>query len=84
MHGEVLRRLSKNKEALRDGYLRTVVLFKGARDPATRDARAEALFKAAQCFDDLGLIAPASRMRTTCINEHADSEWAQRLKAGDR
>jgi len=84
MHGELLRRQAKSREALRDGYLRTVVLFKGARDPALRDARAEALFKAAQCFDDLGLIAPATRMRSACSNEHADSDWARRLKAGEQ
>ena len=84
MRGEVLRKQAKSKDALRDGYLRTVVLFKGWRDPAVRDARAEALFKAAECFDDLGLIAPATKMRTICMNEHADSDWARRLKAGDR
>ena len=84
MHGEILRKDSKNKEALRDGYLRTVVLFKGVRDPAIQDARAEALYKAARCFDDLGLIAPATRMRTTCMSEHANTDWAQRLKAGEQ
>jgi len=84
MHGELLRRQTRSREALRDGYLRTVVLFKGARDPALRDARAEALYKAAQCFDDLGLGAPAIRMRSACIDEHADSDWARRLKAGEQ
>ena len=84
MRGEVLRKQSKSKDALRDGYLRTVVLFKGWREPAVREARAEALFKAAECFDDLGLIAPATKMRTLCMNEYADGEWARRLKNGER
>ncbi|MFZ4398224.1 MAG: tetratricopeptide repeat protein [Kiritimatiellia bacterium] len=84
IRGELLRKQGKSKEALREGYLRTVVLFKGWRDPAVRDARAEALFKAAQCFDDLGQISPATRMRTICMNEHADSRWSGKLKAGDR
>ena len=84
MRGEVLRKQGKSKDALRDGYLQTVVLFRGWPDPAVRDARAEALFKAAQCFDDLGMIAPASKMRTLCLNEHAESDWARRLKAGER
>ena len=84
MRGEVLRKQAKSKDALREGYLRTVVLFRGWRDPAVRESRAEALFKAAECFDDLGLIAPATKMRTLCMNEHADSDWARKLKAGER
>jgi len=84
MRGEMLRKQNKSKNALLDGYLRTIVLFKGWRDPLVREARAEALFKAAECFDDLGMIAPATKMRTLCIGEHADSDWARRLKAGER
>lgn len=84
MRGEVLRKQSKSKDALRDGYLRTVVLFKWSRDPGVRDARAEALFKAAECFDDLGTIQAASNLRKICMTEHAESEWARRLKAGER
>lgn len=84
IRGELLRKQGKSKDALRDGYLRTVVLFKGWREPSVRDARAEALYKAAQCFDDLGSIPPATRMRTICMNEHAESSWANKLKAGDR
>lgn len=84
MRGEVLRKQNKPKDALRDGYLRTIVLFKGWRDPGVREARAEALYKAAQCFDDLGIIAPATRMRSLCLTEHPESDWARRLKAGER
>jgi hypothetical protein len=84
LRGEILRKQTRTKNALLDGYLRTIVLFKEWRDPTVREARAEALFKAAECFDDLGMIAPATRMRTLCMSEHADSEWARRLKAGDR
>jgi len=84
MRGEMLRKQAKSKDALRDGYLRTVVLFKGWRDPLVREARAEALYKAAECFDDLGMITAATQMRTRCMAEHADSDWARRLKAGER
>jgi len=80
----MLRKQAKSKDALRDGYLRTVVLFKGWRDPLVREARAEALYKAAECFDDLGMITAATQMRTRCMAEHADSDWARRLKAGER
>lgn len=84
MRGEILRKQGKSKDALRDGYLRTIVLFKGWRDSAVREARAEALFKAAQCFDDLGMIPPASKLRKLCMEDHMDSDWARRLKAGER
>jgi tetratricopeptide (TPR) repeat protein len=84
IRGEMLRKQNKPKEALRDGYLRTVVLYRSWRDPAVREARAEALFKAAQCFDELGQVAPAGRMRTACLGEHPESVWARRLKAGER
>ena len=84
MRGEILKKQGKSKDALRDGYLRTVVLYKGWREPAVQEARAEALFKAAQCFDELGLIQPATRLRKFCLDEHADSDWARRLKAGER
>lgn len=83
MRGEVLRKQNRPKDALRDGYLRTIVLFRGWTDPSVREARAEALYKAAQCFDDLGIIAPATKMRNFCMTDHADSVWAQRLKAGE-
>ena len=84
MRGEMLKKQGKSKEALRDGFLRTVVLYKGWREPPVQEVRAEALFKAAQCFDELGLIQPATRMRKFCLDEYADSEWARRLKAGER
>jgi len=84
IRGELLRKQGKSKEALRDGFLRTVVLFKGWPDPSVRDARAEALYKAAQCFDELGSISPASRLRSLCMQEHAESRWAHMLKSGER
>ncbi len=84
LRGELLRKQGKQKDALRDGYLRTVVLYKEAREPAVREARAEALYKAAQCLDELGQIQRATEMRTKCLNEHGESAWAQRVKAGER
>ncbi len=84
LRGELWRKQGKQKEALRDGYLRTVVLYKEAREPVVREARAEALYKAAQCLDELGQLQRATEMRTKCLNEHGESVWAQRVKAGER
>jgi hypothetical protein len=60
------------------------VLFKDAREPAVREARAEALYKAAQCLEEQGQVQRASDLRTKCLNEHGESTWAQRVKAGER
>jgi tetratricopeptide (TPR) repeat protein len=49
------------KAALRDGYLRVVLMFV---DPACRRERGEALLKAAQCFDKLGQLSRAEKLRT--------------------
>ena len=50
----------KLKDALRDGYLRVVLMYKDAE--CARE-RAEACMKAAQCFDKLGQSARAEKLR---------------------
>jgi TolA-binding protein len=79
MRGELLRKQGDLKTALRDGYLRAIVLCDRAKA-----ARAEALFRAISCFEELGQVSHAERMRKVLQTEHPDSEWAQRLKAGAR
>ena len=49
------------KRALRDGYLRVVLMYQDAE--CSRE-RGEAMLKAAQCFDKLGQSARAENMRT--------------------
>lgn len=49
------------KRALRDGYLRTVLMF---TDEACVQERAEAMAKAAACFDKLGQASRAERLRS--------------------
>jgi tetratricopeptide (TPR) repeat protein len=61
------------KKALRDGFLRTVTLYK-----AERAAQPEALYKAAKCFEKLGQTANADKLRTTLKGEYASSEWANK------
>ena len=48
------------KQALRDGYLRVVLMY---NDPECRRERVEAMLKAAACFDKLGQSARAERLR---------------------
>ena len=50
----------KLKDALRDGYLRVVLMY---QDAACARERAEACLKAAQCFDKLGQAARAEKLR---------------------
>ena len=48
------------KTALRDGYLRVALMY---NDPACSRERGEAMLKAAQCFEKLGQVARAERLR---------------------
>ena len=48
------------KDALRDGYLRVVLMY---QDEACKRERGEAMLKAAQCFDKLGQSARAEALR---------------------
>ena len=48
------------KKALRDGYMRVVLLY---QDQECRRERGEALIKAAACFDKLGQAARAEQLR---------------------
>lgn len=48
------------KTALRDGFLRVVLMYNDAE--CTRE-RAEAMLKAAQCFDKIGQVARAEKLR---------------------
>ena len=49
------------KTALRDGYLRVALMY---IDPECSRERAEAMLKAAQCFDKLGQVARAEHLRS--------------------
>lgn len=66
MRGDIIVARSNNspdalREALRDGYMRVVLMY---RDAPCADARADALAKAAQCFDRLGQSSRAETLRT--------------------
>lgn len=66
MRGDIIVAASNDapeelKRALRDGYLRVVLMYQDA--DCTRE-RGEALLKAATCFDKLGQSARAENLRT--------------------
>jgi tetratricopeptide (TPR) repeat protein len=60
-------------KALRDGFLRVVLLYR-----SEKDALAEALYKAAKCFEKAGQAARAEQMRSELKKEFSTSTWAQK------
>jgi TolA-binding protein len=79
LRGEILRKQGDLKAALRDGYLRAIVLY-----PKNVTARAEALYRAQSAFDELGQISYAEKTRRQLLTEYPNSEGAQKLRAGER
>jgi TolA-binding protein len=73
--GDILRKNRKLKEALVDGYLRTVILFE-----QVKSAQPEALAKAASCFEAQGDTANAERMRKKLLASYPDSPFARQMK----
>ncbi len=75
LRGDLLKGEGRTRDALKDGYLRTVTLFRDVRA-----AQPEALFKAAVAFEQLQQIQYAERMRQILLTHYADSEYARRLR----
>ncbi len=64
------------KKALTDGYLRAVFLY---NDPEiAAQVQPEALYKAAKCFEKLGMSGRADEFRTQIKQNYAASPWASR------
>lgn len=61
------------EEALRDGYLRVILLY---ADP-TSDAYAEALYKGAKAFEGMSQSSQANRLREQLKQECPTSSWAR-------
>ncbi len=72
--GDMLMEQNKPREALKDGYLRVIVLYENVVS-----AQPEALFKAAKAFEALQQNPNAERMRTTLRTKFAASEYARML-----
>ena len=76
--GDMFDAQNDAKAALKDGYLRVVFLFQDAGE-----ARAEAIYKAAQMFDKLHQSAYAEKMRKLLLDQYRNSPWTKRLSSGD-
>ncbi len=77
MRGNMFSKKNEFKDALVDGYLRVIVLYR--KQPA---ARAEAMYKAINCFTQLGQSSFAEQMRQRLISEYPKSDFAQKAKTG--
>lgn len=75
--GDIDRQNGDYRTALIDGYLRTVLLFR-----QISHVQPEALYRAAECFTELGMTTHAERMRQDLLQNFPQSSWAQRLRAG--
>ena len=74
MRGDMLMEKKETLNALKDGYLRVVILYENVKE-----VQPEALYKAAKAFDALNQNANAERMRTTLRTKYSQSEYARKL-----
>jgi TolA-binding protein len=65
------------KKALKDGYLRTAILFRDVKM-----VQPEALSKSADCFQKLGQQSYAEKMRKELLDRYPDSEEARKIRGG--
>ncbi len=63
------------RAALKDGYLRVLMLY---RSDATKDVIPEALYKAAKAFDMMQMSPRAGELRNELKRDYAASEWAKK------
>ena len=75
--GDLLVRKNEHKLALKDGYLRAVLLYRGPDE-----ARAEALYRAGEAFEKIGQNTYAERMRDELRSKYPRSSWAKKLMGG--
>lgn len=77
--GDLLRSQNKDLDALKDGYLRVVFLYK-----SETSKHPEAIYKAFETFNDLGQMPYAEKMRSMLLKNptYKRSEWAKKLTSG--
>lgn len=75
VRGDLLRAEGRDRDALKDGYLRVITLFK-----AERALQPTALYKAALAFDALQEVQYAEKMRQDLLGKYADSDEAKMLR----
>ena len=74
MRGDLLMDRKLPRDALKDGYLRVVVLYENVRA-----VQPEALYKAAKAFEALHQNPNAEKMRTLLRTQYPASEFAKKL-----
>ena len=74
LRGDLLMARKQPRDALKDGYLRVVVLYENVRA-----VQPEALFKAAKAFEALQQNPNAEKMRTMLRTKFPSSEFAKQL-----
>ena len=75
--GDMLKEKGQLKEAVVDGYLRTVIFFE-----EEREAREEATYKAMKVFQDLGQQTYADKMRKILQKDYPTGKWTKRAQSG--
>ena len=75
--GDLERKEGNFRDALVEGYLRTVVLF---ADEKT--VQPEALYWSVKCFEQLGQPAQAEKMRKKLFAEYPSSPYSEQLRSG--
>ncbi len=73
--GDLQTREGRHREALINGYLRVVLLFRDVGD-----VQPEALYKAIRAHEKINEVSYAERWRQRLLSNHATSEFAQRLR----
>lgn len=74
MRGDILMEQKDAFNALKDGYLRAILLYEKCHD-----VQPEALFKAAKAFEQLSKNADAQKMRDQLRKRYPRSEYANKL-----
>lgn len=78
MRGDLFKSRGELEDALKDGYLRVIMLMK-----SVSAVQPEALYKAVRCFEELGQINYAEKMRTELTRDYGASEYARRIATGE-
>ncbi|MCE9614589.1 MAG: hypothetical protein K8T26_09955 [Lentisphaerae bacterium] len=77
LRGSMDMQRKQYKDALVEGYLRTIVLFQDVRE-----VQPEALYKATRCFEELGESGNAEKMRKKLLAEYPDSTYSKQVNSG--
>ena len=74
MRGDMLMESKQPRDALKDGYLRVVILYENVRT-----VQPEALYKAAKAFEALQQNPNAEKMRTLLRTKYPGSAYAKKI-----